>query len=139
MKKKVFTLAVAALLSGSILFTSCIGSFGLTGKVYSWNKNQEKWVDELLFLALCIVPVYEVSLFIDAVVLNTIEFWTGSNPVAFKDGEIRNVETENGIYTVEKIGNSYHIEKQGEEGILDLVYDGNDCYIESNGKQIKIK
>lgn len=141
MKRRVFTVAMAALLSGSILFTSCIGSFGLTNKVLSWNQGLTKWVDELVFIALWIVPVYEVSMFVDGVVLNTIEFWTGSNPMAFEDGEIRNIETEQGVYVVEKQGDSYHIEKQGEEGSLDLVYDeaGNACYVESNGQTIRIK
>ncbi len=31
------------------------------------------------------IPVYGVSLFVDGLIINTIEFWTGSNPVASGD------------------------------------------------------
>ncbi len=144
MKKRTLKFTIGAMLCGSVLFTSCIGSFGLTGKLYSWNKKQTKWVDELIFLALCIVPVYEVSLFIDAIILNSIEFWTGSNPVAFQPGESRTVETEAGVYvvTAHEQGNGYTVVKEGEEGSLDLTYDkeNNVCYMDKgDGEKIRIK
>ncbi|MBQ5895967.1 MAG: DUF3332 domain-containing protein [Bacteroidaceae bacterium] len=73
----------ALLLSATILFSSCIGSFHLTNKIKDWNSNiGNKWVNELVFIACHIVPVYEISIFVDAVVLNSIEFWTGKKAVA---------------------------------------------------------
>jgi hypothetical protein len=75
--KKTFKLSVL-LLCATMLFSSCIGSFRLTNKLKDWNGSiGNKWVNELVFLAMHIVPVYEVSIFVDAVVLNSIEFWTG--------------------------------------------------------------
>ena len=68
----------ALLLAATILFSSCIGSFRLTNKVKDWNNNvSNKWVNEVIFLAFHIVPVYEITMFVDALVLNSIEFWTG--------------------------------------------------------------
>lgn len=107
--KKNFKLT-ALLLSATIFLSSCIGSFGLTNKVLDWNNGiGNKFVNELVFIALHIVPVYEISVFIDAVVLNSIEFWTGDNLVAepgdtkiVKNSageDIQIVATENG-YTV---------------------------------------
>lgn len=73
----------AMVLAVAILFSSCIGSFQLTNKVRNWNDNVgSKWVNELVFAAFCILPVYEISLFVDAVVLNSIEFWTGKGALA---------------------------------------------------------
>jgi hypothetical protein len=74
--------AVAAM--GLVASTGCIGSFQLTRKVYSWNKSvsSDKFVQEVVFLALNIVPVYSVATLADAVFANTVEFWTGENPVA---------------------------------------------------------
>lgn len=61
----------------------CYGSFNLTKKVYGWNGSLSNVVvRELVFLGMLIIPVYEVSLFIDAVILNLIEFITGSPPVS---------------------------------------------------------
>ncbi len=82
MKKKYLTLAVATLLAGSML-TSCIGSFSLTNKLLSWNHQvSNKFVNELVFFAFWIIPVYEVTALADVLVLNSIEFWSGSNPIA---------------------------------------------------------
>lgn len=108
MKKLVLTIALAC----TIFMYSCIGSFGLTNKCYDWNNSiGDKWINELVFLALNIVPVYEITIFVDAVVLNSIEFWTGNNPVALKTDIIN---TENGKYLVESNKNGYTITKEGE-------------------------
>lgn len=82
MKKSKLTVA-AVILSCSLMFSSCIGSFSLTNKLLGWNGNvSSKFVNELVFVAFHIVPVYEVSVLADILVLNSIEFWTGSSPVA---------------------------------------------------------
>ena len=62
MRKKSLTLLVATTLASSVLFSSCIGPFGLTNKLLSWNSNiDSKFVNELVFIAFWIVPVYEIS------------------------------------------------------------------------------
>jgi len=83
--KSIFVQVVACVLIVSMLFaiSGCFGSFNLTKKVYKFNEGVGgKWVQELVFLVMVIVPVYGVATFIDAIVLNTIEFWTGENPVS---------------------------------------------------------
>ncbi|MDE7126233.1 MAG: DUF3332 domain-containing protein [Muribaculaceae bacterium] len=66
-----------------MLFTSCIGSFQLTNKLLTWNQGiGSKFVNELVFFAFWVLPVYEVSALADILVLNSIEFWSGDNPVA---------------------------------------------------------
>lgn len=88
-KLKSFLLAVV-FLTVSLSQYSCIGSFQLTNNLYSWNKNDVggKWGQELVFLAFIIIPVYSVALLADGIVLNSIEFWTGSNPLAMNPGEV---------------------------------------------------
>lgn len=72
----------------TIGLAGCYGNFPLTRKVYDFNSNfGDKWMNELMFLVLNFVPVYEVAAFADAVIFNTIEFWTGSNPMAMNSGE----------------------------------------------------
>lgn len=76
--------AVLALTAGALVATSgCFGSFNLTRKLWGWNKgvSNEKFVRELVFLGLNVVPIYSIAGFIDVVVTNSIEFWTGKNPV----------------------------------------------------------
>lgn len=123
MKTKRMTYAAAIALSGSILFSSCVGSFSLFNKVSAWNQSvSNKFVNELVFIALNIIPVYGVAYAVDAIVLNSIEFWTGSNPVA-NAGEVQKIKGENGNYFVENTENGYTITKEGEKGKLNLVYD----------------
>lgn len=139
MKKNV-TLLLATVLCSSVLFTSCIGSFGLTNKLLSWNKTiDNKFVNELVFIAFWIVPVYEISALADVLVINSIEFWSGDNPVA-DVGTVKKIDTENGIYTVETKADGYHIEKDGEEAAIDLVFNETDksWNIEMNGEESKL-
>lgn len=50
--KKSKTFLVCATLSGSVLFSSCIGSFGLWNSLKDWNQGvSNKFVNELIFLA----------------------------------------------------------------------------------------
>jgi len=77
------SLAVIMIVALVIGTTGCFGSFTLTKKVYEFNKGMgDKWINEVVFLVMNIVPVYGAAAFVDAVVLNSLEFWTGSNPLA---------------------------------------------------------
>ena len=109
MKKNRLAITCTLIFSGSILFSSCVGSFSLFNRFSAWNQNvSNKFVNELIFIVL--QPVYAVCYMADAVVLNTIEFWTGSNPTA-NIGEIKKVKGENGEYLVERLENGYSITK----------------------------
>jgi len=76
--KKIIAAAVVA----SFLLVGCTGSFPLSGKLYKYHRSQEKWVDEGIFLVCAILPVYAVTLTVDYLVLNSIEFWSGKDPLA---------------------------------------------------------
>ena len=114
---------VAAVLSGSLLFSSCVGSFGLFNCLTTWNQSLgNKFVNELVFLAFNIVPVYGVAYLADALVINSIEFWSGSNPMA-NVGDVKKVKGENGNYMVKTLENGYSITKEGETASMDQIYD----------------
>ena len=112
----------ALLLAATIMFSSCMGSFQLTNKMYNINKNVgSKWVNELVFAACCILPVYEITLFVDAVVLNSIEFWTGKKALA-NNGEkkiVKNSEGKN--IEVTAMENGYNLTDGATS--MNLVFD----------------
>ncbi|WP_321331475.1 DUF3332 domain-containing protein [uncultured Bacteroides sp.] len=134
MKKKKLSVC-AFILSGSLLFSSCIGSFTLWHKVLDWNQTiGNKFVNELVFIACNIVPIYPIAGLIDVVVLNSIEFWTGSNPATANVGKVKKVKGENGDYTIKTLADGYTISKDGKAMNLiynkkantwNVVYDGN--------------
>jgi hypothetical protein len=85
---------VAAIIVGSFLTvtTGCYGPFNLTRSVYHWNGNikgssevNEKWMKEFVFFGMIIIPVYMFSALLDAFVFNSIQFWSGDNPVKATD------------------------------------------------------
>jgi hypothetical protein len=68
--------------------TACYGPFNLTKNVYRWNSGikgsgevSEKWMKEFVFFGMIIVPVYMFSALLDAFIFNSIQFWSGDNPV----------------------------------------------------------
>lgn len=123
MKRYSLTLAIAALLGATVLFNSCIGSFALTNKVKDWNDNvSNKFVNELIFVALHIIPVYELCLLADGVVLNSIEFWNETNPIARQEG-VKKVKGEKGDYLVKTTENGYEITNVDEQNTMLLSYD----------------
>ncbi len=140
MRKSKITV-ICALLTGSIMFSSCIGSFGLWNNLKSWNQGvSNKFVNELIFIAFHIVPVYEIAYLADVIVLNSIEFWSGSNPVTASIGEVKEVKGENGNYLVKTNSDGYTITKEGEEKSVDLVYnkDKNTWNAVANGESYEL-
>lgn len=139
MKKNKMKL-VAILLSGSFLFSSCVGSFGLFNRLSSWNRTVgNKFVNELVFLAFNIIPVYGVAYLADALVINSIEFWSGTNPMA-NVGDVKKVKGENGDYLVKTLENGYSITKVGETASMDLIYDkeANTWNVVANGESTEL-
>lgn len=124
MKRKYLTVAVAIALSASLLGTSCIGRFQLTNKLLTWNNQVgNKFVNELVFFAFWILPVYEVSALADLLVLNSIEFWSGSNPVA--QGK-KIIDGKDGQYLVECDGKGYTITSRNDGSVVRLDFDSEE-------------
>lgn len=90
--------AAALIMAGALITSSCVGSFQLTHRLALWNKNatKEKFLNEIIFIL--ISPAYPVCAVADALVVNTMEFWSGTNPLADRVGTKRNVQGKDGRY-----------------------------------------
>ncbi|HHO75900.1 MAG TPA: DUF3332 family protein [Deltaproteobacteria bacterium] len=76
----------------SFFVTGCTGSFALTKKVHEFHRSQEnKWVDEGIFLVCAVFYIYSIATLADAVIINSIEFWTGDNPIASTGGDTNTI------------------------------------------------
>ena len=81
MKKTTLTVALVIALTGSMLSSSCIGKFALTNRVLSWNRQVgNKFLNELVFFAFWILPVYEVTALADLVVINSLNSGAARTP-----------------------------------------------------------
>lgn len=117
--------SMVCLMAATIMFSSCIGSFGLFNKVLDWNQGatSSKFVNEIIFLVLSIIPVYEICAIADVLVLNTIEFWTGDNPVASNVGKTQNVMGSDGkMYAVTNLKDGYEIKNEAGD-IVNFTFD----------------
>ncbi len=106
---------------GSVITTGCYGPFKLTKKLNNWNNGVgDKWVNEGVFLMLVILPVYGISVLGDAIVFNSLEFWTGNNPIAFKgsDKDTKTVQGGNSkaVLSYQRSSNTLEIITTKENG-----------------------
>ncbi len=85
----------ACLLVVGLMFTACTGSFKMTRAVYDFHRSQTKIMDEVIFLGCVILPVYGLATLADGIILNSIEFWTGKNPMA-SNASTQNTIVQNG-------------------------------------------
>ena len=143
MVKKSIALCIS-LAIGITSLQGCIGSFKLTNKVLKWNQSvSNKFVNEILFLVLHIIPVYPITIFVDILVINSIEFWTGKNPLAMGPGEKETqYVSQNGVeYMIEATQNKFHIvqlEGPNKGDQADLIYNSETkTWLVGNGKEIK--
>src|SRR5690606_39137109 len=110
-RNKIIALSLAGMFS--LTQTACLCSFNLTQNIHEWNSNatDNKFVNNLLFWVMCIIPVYGVGVFLDAVIFNLVEFWSGSNPIAMEAGEVeKQIYEKDGItYEMKATQNNFEI------------------------------
>lgn len=76
-------LLLAAALTFGLTATSCLGPFNATNGLRNWNAEvtDTDAVNEIIFLALTIIPVYGILNLADILIFNTIGYW-GDNPIS---------------------------------------------------------
>lgn len=71
---------LAGLLAVMLLTTACLGPNNTTGRLMKWNRSIEsKWGSEAVFFV--IFPAYLITSLGDVLIFNSIQWWTGKNPV----------------------------------------------------------
>ena len=80
--------AATVLLGFLTMNTACYGPFNLTKNVYHWNSNvkgsgqiNDKWMKEIVFFGMLIIPAYMFSALLDTFIFNSMHFWTGESPI----------------------------------------------------------
>ena len=81
---------IAAVLSLG-LFSSCLGPNKLFNDLHDWNMkvSENRWANEGIFLVCTIIPVYSIAYLVDIVVMNSIEWWSGSDGSGSHNGDFR--------------------------------------------------
>lgn len=139
---------VCITMSSMLLFSSCLGSFSAFNNLKDWNQelSDNKFVNNVVFWGLNIIPVYGLFFFADTIIFNVIEFWSGSNPIAMEEGdeEIQLVEKDGNTFKMIATKNRIQVTvvegpKKGKK--IDLVYKpGEKSWnaVRPNGEIIKL-
>ena len=114
-RAKIARVSLVSMLAVSAVGTSgCFGKFGLTRKLYAWNEGVgDKWVRSVVMWGLMIIPVYSIAGAGDFLVLNTVEFWTGSNP-ALANNDTQARELEGGVVEIARGEDVFRLSPTGE-------------------------
>ena len=72
-------LSIGILATGLVATSGCYGNFKLTNAVYKWNGKvtDNTVLNSIVMIVLVIIPVYGVCMFVDGLIVNSIDFWTG--------------------------------------------------------------
>jgi hypothetical protein len=115
--KKMNLKVVACLLVGTLMCSSCIGSFSLFNSYAKWQRTMtdNKFVNAIVGFVL--MPICgSISILVDSLVLNSIEFWSGKNPMSADIGKTRQVLGSDGLlYAVTTLKNGYEIKSANGE------------------------
>lgn len=133
--RKINVKVAAWLLIGCMATSSCIGSYSLFNKFAKWETriSSNKFVNAIIGFILTPI-VGSVCLLADSLVLNSIEFWSGSNPLA-DIGKTKTVMGQDGrYYAVTTLKNGYEIKAPTGE-ITHFIHDAktDSWSMEQNG------
>ena len=73
-------LAAAVLTLGA---SGCLGPNNMFDSLNIWNAEvvEQDWLVEVIFIGMYIIPVYPIALLGDVIVINTVDYWSGENPI----------------------------------------------------------
>lgn len=80
MKKVILALCLCLPVS----LTSCLGPNNAFNSLHNWNATvtEYDWVNEGIYLGLNIIPVYGLFHLGDILIFNTVDYWSGENPIS---------------------------------------------------------
>lgn len=127
-KRFVCAVVVAAFLCASV--GGCYGKYALFTSAHKFGGNLGgKFVGSVVNLVFWCVGVYGICLFADLLIFNTIEFWTGSNPVAMGSDVYQETDADgNKVYAVRNTDGSLSVsltDVKGNKADFTLEKDGD--------------
>lgn len=149
-KKSITVVVIISL--GYLGMVRCFGSFALTKKLHGLvDSIENKWVKQIVFIVLVwLVGVLAfISIALDMLIFNLIEFWSGKNVLAHqfdKNGEHKKIVekgNEKAIFIYKKFGSELELELYKDGTLLKtLAFKKNQpgvFYSKNNGQLDRIQ
>jgi len=146
-KRATAALALVSVLTATAS-TGCMGTFGLGDKVKRFNleATENRWGREGIFFVLNVVWVYRICAVLDLFVFNSIEFWSGENPLNGKKPLVdvpKSVVEQIGFRDLERAQVEYVSEnavklhlgfQNGDRMTVDVLHDDHDYTVSYLGR-----
>jgi hypothetical protein len=119
-------------------FSGCAGQYALFNKAHPFVGNLGgKWIGAVVNWIIGLPIVYPICIFADALIFNTIEFWTGKNIIASGNSFEQIDENGNRLAAVKNDDGTLSVrvsEINGETSDYLFAREGNDCRMfDANG------
>ena len=150
-KKIKKNMLVSLLLLSIFLSGNCFGKFALVRKIYDVNDGLTFGatgklggvIKSIVMLVFVFLPVYGISLFLDIVVFNLLEFWTDKNPMAVNENPVQELASEGNTSVTKKVdGDRMDLVFKNNQTVETIVVFKNKpgkFYTEKNAKLEEIK
>ena len=150
-KKIKKNMLVSLLLLSIFLSGNCFGKFALVRKIYDVNDGLTFGatgklggvIKSIVMLVFVFLPVYGISLFLDIVVFNLLEFWTDKNPMAVNEKPVQELASEGNTSVTKKVdGDRMDLVFKNNQTVETIVVFKNKpgkFYTEKNAKLEEIK
>jgi hypothetical protein len=88
---------IALTLACSLGASGCFGTFSTLHRVYEWNRSVDpnKYAQWGVWVATMVVPIYPSAVIFDMIFANSVEFWSGKNPMSAESAS-RTIHTADG-------------------------------------------
>lgn len=121
--------AVTAFISLAVIsMMGCYGSFSLTKKVHEFNGSiAGTEINSLIMIVAS--PVYSLAATADVLIFNTLEYWTGSSPVALEEdaAEEKVISLDGEMYRLKATKNKISAERlTGDNREVALIFQEED-------------
>lgn len=128
---------ILASASAAALLTGCLGQNALFDTVQDWNATatNNKFVNQGISFVFWWVPVYGLSLLGDIIIFNSIEFWTGTNPISKEGAKVAGT-TET---VTDGLGNKAELTYNADGSISVIATQERYTLIKEGGQVIKLQ
>lgn len=143
LRKLILGVSALAIMYGTM--ANCFGKFPLVRKIYELNQlvgdkagggYLGRFISTVVMWICILLPIYGIASFLDIIIFNLIEFWTGS-PLFIKSGQ--SIGHESSVLLVPVDANTLRMDMSGRESLYFLKDKPYQAFVLRNGQYVVLE
>ncbi|MBL8020125.1 MAG: DUF3332 family protein [Leptospirales bacterium] len=143
LRKLILGVSALAIMYGTM--ANCFGKFPLVRKIYELNQlvgdkagggYLGRFISTVVMWICILLPIYGIASFLDIIIFNLIEFWTGS-PLFIKNGQ--SIGHESSVLLVPVDANTLRMDMSGRESLYFLKDKPYQAFVIRNGQYVVLE